>query len=58
MSQNAQNQRFGHFFYPKRCPKITHFAPPLGCLAGCFFGKPKKATQQWDKMGHNGTDVQ
>ena len=37
MYQNAQNQRFGHFFCPNRCAKMLQNAPFLGCLAGCFF---------------------
>jgi len=43
--QNAQNQRFGHFFCPNRCNKMHQNVPTLGCLAGCFFATPKKATQ-------------
>ena len=58
MYQNAQNQRFGHFFCPNGCNKMHQNVPTLGCLAGCFFATPKKATQQCYKMVHNGTDGQ
>ena len=56
--QNAQNQRFGHFFCPNGCTKMHQNVPPLGGLAGWLFRNPKKSTQQCYKMVHNGTDGQ